>query len=118
MKIFQHKLTMICSVLLALAGFSCQASAQTLFTDDFEDRVKDQDLIGPGWTWYNQAYADDQCTEYSSGFGPFDEQVLNAKVSVSGIAGIADLHLTAEILQLRPRVSAIEMEEGSMRAVV
>ncbi|MFC1776552.1 hypothetical protein ACFL3I_04315 [Pseudomonadota bacterium] len=78
MKIFQHKLTMICSVLLALAGFSCQASAQTLFTDDFEDRVKDQDLIGPGWTWYNQAYTDNECTTYLSGYGPYDQDPSGA----------------------------------------
>jgi hypothetical protein len=79
MNILKYKLTMICSVLLALAGFGGQASAQTLFSDDFEDRVKDQALIGPGaiggpgWTWYNQTYSDDLCTEYSSGFGPFDD---------------------------------------------
>lgn len=67
------KMTSACSLVLALAAFSNQAAADPLFFDDFEDRVKDQVLVGPGWTWYNQTYSDDQCTEYSSGFGPFDD---------------------------------------------
>jgi hypothetical protein len=74
MRIFQHKLTMICSVLLALAGLSSQASAQTLFSDDFEDRVKDQALVGPGWTWYNQTFDNDTCAgDPTSGWGPHDD---------------------------------------------
>ena len=59
--------------LLVTAVVSGPVMAEPLFTDDFEDRVRDQVLVGPGWTWYNQAYADDQCTEYSSGFGPYDD---------------------------------------------
>ena len=66
-------LTVICSTILATTLCSSLAMADPLFTDDFEDRVRDQVLVGPGWTWYNQAYTDDQCTEYSSGFGPFDD---------------------------------------------
>jgi hypothetical protein len=67
------KMTAVGSLVLAVAGFSSQAAADPLFFDDFEDRVKDQALVGPGWTWYNQTYSDDQCTEYSSGFGPYDD---------------------------------------------
>lgn len=64
------RLIAVCSL---AAGFSSQVAADPLFFDDFEDRVKDQALVGPGWTWYNQTYSDDQCTEYSSGFGPYDD---------------------------------------------
>ena len=79
MKISVNHLTILCSTMLLMVGYSSQTAANPLFTDDFEDRVKDQPLIGPGviggpgWTWYNQTYSDDLCTEYSSGFGPFDE---------------------------------------------
>jgi len=73
MKTSFGNLTKLSSILLVLGSFSIQAMAQPLFSDDFEDRVKDQALIGPGWTWYNQTYSDDQCTEYSSGFGPYDD---------------------------------------------
>jgi hypothetical protein len=73
MKISIGNLTRLSSILLVLGSFSIQAMAQPLFSDDFEDRVKDQALIGPGWTWYNQTYAGDQCTEYVSGFGPYDD---------------------------------------------
>jgi hypothetical protein len=67
------KMTTACSLVLALAGFSNLAAAEPLFFDDFEDRVRDQERIGPGWTWYNQTYSDVECTEFSSGFGPFDD---------------------------------------------
>lgn len=67
------KMTTACSLILALAAFSNQAAAEPLFFDDFEDRVKDQPLVGPGWTWYNQTYSDNDCTEFSSGFGPYDD---------------------------------------------
>jgi hypothetical protein len=73
MKRFTSHLTILASAMLALAGFSGTAAAEPLFFDDFEDRVRDQPLIGPGWTWYNQTYSDSSCTEYSSGFGPFDD---------------------------------------------
>ena len=68
------KLTMLCSAFLLLGGFSNLAAADPLFTDDFENRVKDQVLIGGDWAWYNQTFADDTCSgEPTSGFGPFDD---------------------------------------------
>ena len=73
MKLPMNHLTILGSALLALTGFSSTAVAEPLFFDDFEDRVRDQAIIGPGWTWYNQTYADNECTEFSSGFGPFDD---------------------------------------------
>ncbi|MGB7453901.1 MAG: hypothetical protein WBM36_17395, partial [Lysobacterales bacterium] len=73
MKLSMIKLTAVCSLLVSVAGFNNQASADPLFFDDFEDRVKDQAEIGPGWTWYNQTYSDNDCTEFVSGFGPFDD---------------------------------------------
>jgi hypothetical protein len=73
MKISLTILTVLFGALLALGGLTNQAEAQVLFSDDFEDRVRDQALIGPGWTWYNQTYSDDACTEYVSGFGPYDD---------------------------------------------
>jgi len=67
-------LTVICNTILATTLCSSLAMADPLFTDDFEDRVKDQALIGNNWTWYNQTYADDLCSgEPTSGFGPFDD---------------------------------------------
>ena len=73
MKVSVGNLTSLSGVLLILGSFSIQAWAQPLFSDDFEDRVKDQALVGPGWTWYNQTFSDEQCTEYVGGFGPYDE---------------------------------------------
>jgi hypothetical protein len=66
---------MVCSVLLATTGLSRQVAAAPLFQDDFENRVKDQALIGNDWTWYNQTYADDHCSpdDFIGGFGPFDD---------------------------------------------
>ena len=71
-------LMVIGNTILATTLCSGLALADPLFFDDFEDRVKDQPLVGPGavggpgWTWYNQTYSDDLCTVYSSGYGPFD----------------------------------------------
>jgi hypothetical protein len=74
MKVSIGKLTMLGSVLLVLGGLSAQVMAQTLFSDDFEDRVKDQALIGNNWTWYNQTFADDTCSgEPLYGYGPYDD---------------------------------------------
>ena len=73
MKLSIIKLTAVCSLLVSVAGFNNQAAADSLFFDDFEDRVKDQVLVGPGWTWYNQTFSDEQCTEYVGGFGPYDD---------------------------------------------
>ncbi|MDX2428359.1 MAG: hypothetical protein QNK22_06675, partial [Xanthomonadales bacterium] len=68
------KLTMVCSACLLLGGFSSQAAADPFFTDDFEDRLQDQALIGNNWTWYDQWFAEDGCTgDATAGFGPFDD---------------------------------------------
>ena len=48
MRIFARHLTILSSVMLALLVFSSQASAQVLFTDTFEDRLKDQAEVGNG----------------------------------------------------------------------
>lgn len=74
MKRFKHRVILICSVLLALTGLSNQAAAESFFSDDFEDRVQDQALIGNNWTWYDQWFAEDGCTgEATAGFGPYDD---------------------------------------------
>lgn len=74
MKVSIGKLIKLGSVLLVLGSFSVQVMAQTLFSDDFEDRVKDQPLIGNNWTWYDQWFAEDGCTgEATAGYGPYDE---------------------------------------------
>ena len=74
MKLSMIKLTAVCSLLLSLAGFNSQAAADPFFSDDFEDRVRDQAVVGNNWTWYDQNYADDACTDNSpGGFGPFDD---------------------------------------------
>lgn len=73
MKILKHKFGLFCVGALLCAGLGTQASAEVIFFDDFEDRVRDQALVGPGWTWYNQAYSDDACTDYVSGWGPYDD---------------------------------------------
>ena len=44
------------------------------FSDDFEDRVKDQDLIENNWTWYEQTFAGDTCTgDPVSEWGPWSD---------------------------------------------
>jgi hypothetical protein len=84
MKIFNYKLTMICSILLATTGLSSQVSAQILFSDDFEDRVKDQALIGNNWTWYDQWFAEEGCTgEAAGGWGPVDSADPNDYVAAN-----------------------------------
>ncbi|MGB5291579.1 MAG: hypothetical protein WBN41_09040 [Lysobacterales bacterium] len=66
--------TAVCSLLLSLAVFSSQALAAPIFSDDFEDRVNDQALIGNDWTWYDQWFTTEGCTgEAAGGFGPFDD---------------------------------------------
>jgi len=66
--------TAVCSLLLSLAVLSSQALAEPIFSDDFEDRVNDQALIGNDWTWYDQWFAEEGCTgEATGGFGPFDD---------------------------------------------
>lgn len=73
MKVLKSKLMIAGSILLATTFIGNPVMAQTLFFDDFEDRTRDQPLIGNNWTWYNQTYAGDTCTEYQSGFGPYDQ---------------------------------------------
>ena len=62
------------------AVFTTQSFAQDLFFDDFEDRVRDQNLIGNNWTWFDQSWNYDAwvenvgCTgDPSGGFGPFSD---------------------------------------------
>jgi len=74
MKVSIGKLTVLSGVLLVLGGMSVQVMAQALFSDNFEDRVKDQALIGNNWTWYNQTFDNDTCSgEPAYGFGPYDD---------------------------------------------
>ena len=73
MKVSSYKFTTMFSAMLATVAFAGPVAAEPMFFDDFEDRVKDQALIGNNWTWYNQAYSDESCTEYVSGFGPYDD---------------------------------------------
>lgn len=74
MKLSMIKLTAVCSLLVSVTGFNNQASADPLFFDDFEDRVKDQAIIGNDWTWYDQWFAEEGCTgEAVDGYGPFDD---------------------------------------------
>ena len=67
------KLTAVCGLLLSLAGFSNLAAADPFFSDNFEDRLQDQPLIGNNWTWYDQWFTEDGCTGDDAGFGPFDD---------------------------------------------
>jgi hypothetical protein len=78
MRVTKYKLTTVFSVFLAATALAGSAVADPVFFDDFEDRVKDQPLIGPGWTWYNQAFSDNECTEKLSGFGPYDQDQSGA----------------------------------------
>lgn len=70
-----NKLTAVavCGLFLSLAGYSNLAAAAPFFSDDFENRVNDQALIGNNWTWYDQWFTEDGCTGDSAGFGPFDD---------------------------------------------
>ncbi|MDX2416582.1 MAG: hypothetical protein QNK19_03880, partial [Xanthomonadales bacterium] len=67
------RLTTVCGLLLSLAGFSNLAAADPFFSDDFENRIQDQPLIGNNWTWYDQWFTEDGCTGDDAGFGPFDD---------------------------------------------
>ncbi len=67
------RLTAVSSLLLSLAGFSNLAAADPFFSDNFEDRLQDQALIGNNWTWYDQWFTEDGCTGDDDGFGPFDD---------------------------------------------
>jgi hypothetical protein len=70
------KKVVLASLTTALLGTGVVAQAQVLFSDDFEDRVRDQAVIGNNWTWYDQGWSGDECSnevDPSSGFGPFDD---------------------------------------------
>lgn len=74
MKVSFNRVIFLCGLSMAVAGFSNLAAADPLFSDDFEDRVQDQALIGNNWTWYDQWFAEDGCPgEPTAGFGPFDD---------------------------------------------
>jgi hypothetical protein len=74
MSLSVNHLLAVCGLSLALTGFASHAVAQPVFTDDFENRVRDQALIGNDWTWYDQWFAEEGCTgEATDGFGPFDD---------------------------------------------
>ena len=74
MRIFIRHLTILCSVMLALVAFSSQATAQVLFSDNFEDRVADQAVIGNGWTWFLLAFDANTCTgDANFTWGPWSD---------------------------------------------
>lgn len=74
MHFYVKRISTLMSTGLLLALVSAQVSAQLYFSDNFEDRVRDQPLIGNNWTWYNQTFDGDTCdAPYVSGFGPFDD---------------------------------------------
>ena len=73
MRISRTHTAILCGALLILGGFSSQTTAQMQFSDDFEDRAKDQALVGNNWTWYDQTFPGDTCTGTPAGFGPFDD---------------------------------------------
>jgi hypothetical protein len=74
MKISKSRSILIVFVLLFAGGYQALAVAQPIFFDDFEDRVKDQPLIGNDWTWFDQTYGGDTCTGVPIGeFGPFSD---------------------------------------------
>lgn len=73
MRIALKTLILMSGILLVMVTFSGPLAAQVMFTDDFEDRVQDQAVIGNDWTWFDQWFADEACTDYVGGFGPFDD---------------------------------------------
>jgi hypothetical protein len=66
-------LTILCGAMFAFAGLVNTAQAQALFTDDFEDRITDQQYIGNDWTWFQQDFVANTCDGAVSGtYGPYD----------------------------------------------
>ena len=66
----------LASLTTALLGASAVAQAQVLFFDDFEDRERDDPTIGKDWTWYDQGWNADECSNVidpDTGFGPLDD---------------------------------------------
>lgn len=67
-------LKVLCSAMLLLVGFSSQASAQVIFSDDFENRVVDQAVIDNNWTWFDQTFGGNTCTGAPTGeYGPWSD---------------------------------------------
>ncbi|MBT8047469.1 MAG: hypothetical protein HKN57_03335 [Xanthomonadales bacterium] len=74
MKISVSRSMLLIFALLVAGGYQARLEAQTIFFDDFEDRVKDQPLIGNNWTWFDQTYGGNTCTGSPTGeFGPFSD---------------------------------------------
>lgn len=74
MRVSISHLIKLSSLSLLLAGFSSQVLAQVLFFDDFEDRVRDQVLIGNSWTWFEQDFEGTTCTGNIVGeWGPYSD---------------------------------------------
>src|SRR5210317_403871 len=73
MRVSLSYLTVLCAAILSLTGYSSQAAAQMQFFDDFDNRAKDQAIVGNNWTWYDQTFEGDTCTGTPSGFGPYDD---------------------------------------------
>ena len=91
MRISTRHLTVLCSLLLALGGFSSYAAAQVQFTDDFEAYdlyvgPGSQGDIGGGWTIFANVFGDfPGCSQYLYGYGPFP-----APNKDSGFSNISD----------------------------
>ena len=74
MRVSTRHFLILCTVFLGLAGISSQATAQVLFSEDFENRVKDQVLVDNGWTWFEQDFAGATCTGSPVGeWGPWSD---------------------------------------------
>ena len=75
MKIATTQLTVLCSTFLLLGSYSNPSRAEVLFFDDFEDRDKEQAVVGNNWTWYDQTFPGDICADDDSpiGYGPYDD---------------------------------------------
>lgn len=66
-------LAVLCGAMFALAASTNTAQAQSLFVDDFENRVKDQEHIDNGWTWFQQDFTATTCSGAISGvYGPYN----------------------------------------------
>ncbi|MEJ2478409.1 MAG: hypothetical protein P8Y40_13110 [Desulfobacterales bacterium] len=66
---FRPTVGLLTAGLLAAGG----VQAEPLFSDDFEDRVRDQATIGNGWTWYEQTFESQVCEgDPIFQVGPFD----------------------------------------------
>ena len=74
MKVSLSRSMVLIFALLLAGGYQAHVEAQLIFADDFEDRVKDQALIGNNWTWFDQTYGSDTCTGAPIGeYGPYSD---------------------------------------------